>query len=91
MLIEPSEFTEPILFTHDEARHSNIPYQNETLNKLMKDIIFGIKRLSVIYYKPFSWSPSIRVEVLIYIANDEVKLGLLIHDYQIIYKVKSAG
>jgi hypothetical protein len=46
----------------------------------MEDIISGIKNLYVVYYKPFAWSPAIRIEMPFYIANDEDKLNQLLQN-----------
>ncbi len=80
MVLEPGEFTTPILFTNEEEWHSNLPYRDSILEELMRDIIFGIKNLYVIYYKPFIWSPAIRIEMPFYIANDEDKLHILLQN-----------
>ncbi len=81
MVLEPGEYTKPLLFTHEEAWHStNFPYQNNTLEGVMEDIIFGIKNLYVVYYKPFIWSPAIRIEMPFYIANDEDKLDQILQN-----------
>jgi hypothetical protein len=80
MLLEPGEYTEPVLFTHDEAWHSNLPYQDNMLETLMGEVIFGIRNLYVMYFKPFPWSPALRIEMPYYIANDEENLEILLQN-----------
>ena len=80
MVLEPGEYTKPMLFTNEEGWHSNLPYQNENLEKLMEDIISGIRKLYVMYYKPYKWSPAIRIEMPFYIAEDENKLEILLQN-----------
>jgi hypothetical protein len=80
VVLEPGEYTRPILFTDDEAWHSNLPYQSDTMEVLMEDVMFGIRNLHVMYYKPYSWSPAIRIEIPYYIAEDKNKLDLLIQN-----------
>lgn len=80
MLLKPGEYTEPVLFTHDEAWHSNLPYQDTTLETMMSDVIFGIRNLHVMYFKPFHWSPALRIEMPYYIANDEENLAVLLQN-----------
>jgi hypothetical protein len=80
MLLKPGEYTEPLLFTHDEAWHSNLPYQDNTLETIMGDVIFGIRNLHVMYFKPFHWSPALRIEMPYYIANDEENLEILLQN-----------
>ncbi|MER5175562.1 MAG: DNA double-strand break repair nuclease NurA [Candidatus Nitrosocosmicus sp.] len=80
MVLEPGEYTTPVLFTNEEGWHSNLPYQNDTLDNLMEDIISGIRKLNVIYYKPYNWSPAIRIEMPFYVAEDKNKLGILLQN-----------
>ena len=80
MLLKPGEYTEPVLFTHDEAWHSNLPYQDNTLETMMADVIFGIRNLHVMYFKPFPWSPALRIEMPYYIANDEENIEILLQN-----------
>lgn len=80
IVLEPGEYTKPVLFTDDEAWHSNLPYQSDTMEDLMGDVMDGIRKLHVVYYKPYSWSPAIRVELPSYIAEDKDKLDILIQN-----------
>jgi hypothetical protein len=80
IVLEPGEYTKPVLFTDDEAWHSNLPYQSDTMEELMADVMDGIRKLHVVYYKPYSWSPAIRVEIPSYIAEDKDKLGILMQN-----------
>lgn len=80
IILEPGEYTRPDLFTDGEAWHTNLPYQNDILENLMGDIIFGIKKLHVMYYKPYNWSPAIRIEMPFYIAEDTNKLEILLQN-----------
>jgi hypothetical protein len=80
IVLEPGEYTKPVLFTDDEAWHSNLPYQSDTMEDLMGDVMDGIRKLHVVYYKPHSWSPAIRVELPSYIAEDKDKLGILMQN-----------
>ena len=80
IVLEPGEYTKPILFTDDEAWHSNLPYQSDTMVELMGDVMDGIRKLHVVYYKPYCWSPAIRVEIPSHIAEDKDKLGILMQN-----------
>ncbi len=61
------------MFTDDESWHPNLPYQSDTM-EMMSDVMDGIRKLYVVYYKPYCWSPAIRVEIPFYIAEDKDKL-----------------
>ena len=80
MVLETGEYTKPLLFTNEEGWHHNLPYQNDTLEELMGDVIYGIRKLHVVYYKPHPWSPAIRIELPFYIAEDKNKLEILLHN-----------
>jgi hypothetical protein len=80
IVLEPGEYTKPVLFTDDEAWHSNLPYQSDRMEELMGDVMDGIRKLHVVYYKPYRWSPAIRVEIPSYIAEDKDKLGILMQN-----------
>ena len=80
LILDPGEFTRPKLFTSEEGWHIRLPYDDEELKILMQDVISGIKNLSVIYYKPHSWSPALRIEMPLAIARDERKLNTILHN-----------
>jgi len=80
LILDPGEFTRPKLFTSEEGWHSRLPYKDVELQLLMQDVISGIKNLSVIYYKPHSWCPALRIEVPLAIARDERKLNTILYN-----------
>jgi hypothetical protein len=78
LILNPGEFTRPKLFTSEEGWHVRLPYEDEELRILMQQVISGIKNLSVIYYKPHSWCPALRIEIPSSIASDETKLNTIL-------------
>jgi hypothetical protein len=80
LILDPGEFTRPKLFTSEEGWHIRLPYEDEELKILMRDVISGIKNLSVIYYKPHSWCPALRIEMPLAIARDERKLNTVLYN-----------
>ena len=78
LILDPGEFTRPKLFTNEEGWHVRLPYEDDELRILMNQVISGIKNLSVIYYKPHSWCPALRIEVPFAVANDETKLNTIL-------------
>ncbi len=80
IVLEPGEYTTPVLFTADEAWHSNLPYQSDAMEDLMGDVMDGIRKLHVMYYKPYSWSPAIGIELPSFIAEDKDKLDILMQN-----------
>ena len=80
LILDPGEFTRPKLFTSEEGWHTRLPYKDVELQLLMQDVISGIKNLSVIYYKPHSWCPALRIEVPLAIARDDRKLNTILYN-----------
>jgi hypothetical protein len=78
LILNPGEFTRPKLFTNEEGWHIRLPYEDEELTILMQQVILGIKNLCVVYYKPHSWCPALRIEIPFAIARDEVKLNTVL-------------
>lgn len=78
LILDPGEFTRPKLFTSEEGWHVRLPYEDEELRVLMQQVISGIKNLSVIYYKPHSWCPALRIEMPSATAGDETKLNSIL-------------
>jgi len=78
LILDPGEFTRPKLFTNEEGWHIRLPYEDEELTILMQQVILGIKNLCVVYYKPHSWCPALRIEMPSAIARDEVKLNTVL-------------
>ena len=78
LILDPGEFTRPKLFTSEEGWHIRLPYEDDELRRLMNQVISGIKNLSVIYYKPHSWCPALRIEIPSAVANDETKLNSIL-------------
>jgi len=78
LILDPGEFTRPKLFTSEEGWHVRLPYEDDELRSLMDQVISGIKNLAVIYYKPHSWCPALRIEMPSAIARDETKLDTIL-------------
>lgn len=78
LILDPGEFTRPKLFTSEEGWHVRLPYEDEELRVLMQQVISGIKKLSVIYYKPHPWCPALRIEMPSATAGDETKLNSIL-------------
>jgi hypothetical protein len=75
LVLNPGEFTRPLLFTHKEAWRVQVPYEDHRLRYLMQEVIDGVKQLHFLYYKPYDWSPALRIEVPHNIVKNRVKLN----------------
>jgi hypothetical protein len=78
MVLNAGEFTRPILFTDKDAWHEKVPYEEQELRHLIRDVIKGIRQLSFIYYKPHKWSPALRIEVPKNIIEDHNNLSAIL-------------
>ena len=80
MILDAGEFTRPKLFTSEEGWHERLPYEDEDVKLLMEQVVKGIKNLCVVYYKPHSWCPALRIEVPLAVARDETKLNAVLYN-----------
>jgi NurA domain len=78
MVLNAGEFTRPILFTDKDAWHEKVPYEDQGVRRLIREVIKGIRQLSFIYYKPHKWSPALRIEVPNNIIDDHEKLSAIL-------------
>ena len=78
MILNAGEFTRPTVFTDKDAWHEKLPYENQELRHLIREVIKGIRQLSFIYYKPHEWSPALRIEVPSRIIEDHEKLSAVL-------------
>ena len=78
LILEPGEFTIPTVFANKDKWHEKIPYEDDELRLIMQNVIEGIKELNFLYYKPYSWTPAIRIEVPSKIAEDDKKLSSIL-------------
>ena len=83
LILNEGEYTIPKPFALQENWHKKLPTMdngkhNDELEDLMVRVINEIKGLHVIYYKPYKWSPAIRIEISSSVANDNNRLYALI-------------
>ena len=83
LILNEGEYTIPKPFALQENWHKKLPTMdnvkhNDELEDLMMRVIDEIKGLHVIYYKPYKWSPAIRIEISSSVANDNNRLYALI-------------
>lgn len=83
LILNEGEYTIPKPFALQENWHKKLPSidngkYNDELEDLMVKVIDKIKGLHVIYYKPYKWSPAIRIEISSSVANDSNRLYALL-------------
>jgi hypothetical protein len=91
LILNEGEYTIPRPFTAKENWHMKIPKfnldnsinsknDNSELEGLMNDVLRKIIELHVIYYKPYRWSPALRIEIPSSIAIDKKRLYPLLQN-----------
>ena len=81
LILNEGEYTIPKPFALRENWHKKLPTIDkdyDELEDLMVRVIEKIKELHVIYYKPYKWSPAIRIEISSSIANNNDRLSALL-------------
>ena len=83
LILNEGEYTIPKPFALQENWHKKLPNidngkYNDELEDLIVKVIDKIKGLHVIYYKPYKWSPAIRIEISSSVANDSNRLYALL-------------
>jgi hypothetical protein len=75
----PGEFTTPILLEKPEQPwHLKIPSDFRELEKIKEEILLAIDKLHLIYYKPYSWTPAIRIEISYSVASNISRIAILL-------------
>jgi hypothetical protein len=83
LILNEGEYTLPKPFALKENWHKKLPTidngkDDDELEDLMGEVIDKIKGLHVIYYKPYKWSPAIRIEISSSVANDSNRFYTLL-------------
>lgn len=78
-ILESGEYIIPVPYKQDDEWHLQlIENDNESL-VLLEQIIRALNRLHVLYYKPHSFTPAIRIEIPPSLSSNQHQLALLLH------------
>ena len=79
LLLSPGEYTAPIPVEQSElSRVRDIPIKDENFATVRDRIVSAIGKLHVMYYRPHSWTPVLRIEIDSSVSQDSSRLtGLL--------------
>ncbi|MBA1336491.1 MAG: DNA double-strand break repair nuclease NurA [Firmicutes bacterium] len=89
-LLLPGEFTVPIrLEKPEQPWHLKVPLKDNELTKLRDEVLTGINRLCVVYYRPHRWTPALRIEMAYSIATNRSRLAILFQGLK--YQSSTAG
>lgn len=78
-ILSPGEFTSPIqLEEPPQPWHLRLPYDDKELERLNDEMLSGIRRLYVLYYRPHPWTPALRVEMASSIATNNSRIAVLL-------------
>jgi hypothetical protein len=84
LLLEPGEYTRPrSLQQPSEPWHLNLaplePDVREVADHIAKKIISLLSEIQVLYYRPYSWLPALRVEMSRAVAENQARLATALH------------
>lgn len=89
-ILEPGEFTMPIsLEKPEQPWHLKVPGNNIEISRLRDEIVKGIEKLCVVYYRPHGWTPALRLEMSKSIATNRSRLAILFQGFK--YQTSTAG
>lgn len=71
LILEPGEYTHPIPMDHPGAYHLPNPANDQELNQAMRN-------LRVVYFRPYGWTPALRLELPGNIANSAIRLAIVL-------------
>jgi len=79
VLLSPGEYTAPIPVEQSElSRVRDIPIKDESFASIRDSIVSAFNKLHVIYYRPYSWTSVLRIEIDSSVAQNSSRLtGLL--------------
>ncbi|MBA7526093.1 hypothetical protein ES705_18253 [subsurface metagenome] len=79
-ILSPGEFTAPIPLDQPEQPWHLRVHDNDDkkLETLKNEVLSGINRLYVMHYKPYNWTPTLRVEIASSIATNNSRIALLL-------------
>lgn len=78
-ILSPGEFTSPIPVEQPQQPwHLRLPYNDKNLERLRDEVLSGIKRLYILYYRPHSWTPALRIEMASSIATNNSRIAVLL-------------
>lgn len=83
-LLEPGEFTQPqVLQEPQQPWHLNTETvafeEREKASRLSEEIIDLLTNIQVIYYRPYSWLPALRLEASRTVVENPARLALMLH------------
>lgn len=83
-LLEPGEYTNPRpLQQPTEPWHLNLdpfePAVRDAVGQIAERIISSLNEIQVVYYRPYSWLPALRVEMSQAVAANRARLATALH------------
>jgi hypothetical protein len=80
-ILEPGEITQPVELKRPEKTwHLNTnPIKANGVAELANDIASRLYEIQVVYYRPYSWLPALRLEMSLVVANTPARLASVLH------------
>ncbi|HBT48681.1 MAG: NurA domain [Caldanaerobacter subterraneus] len=89
-ILSAGEYTTPIpLEKPIEKWHLASPKDNQKLDRVIDEITSLLEKIHVVYYKPHSWMPALRLEIPSSVATNKSRLSILFQGLR--YQCGTAG
>jgi hypothetical protein len=79
LLLQPDEYTQPLAIyrfgTEEDEYHLPSQYANEKEQEKMNAMLAAMR---VVFYKPYGWTPAVRLEIASAVANSPNKLAMVL-------------
>lgn len=78
-LLEPGEFTSPRPLQQPSEPWHFAPETKEATSRISEQIISSLGEIQVVYYRPYSWLPALRLEMSRTVAENKARLATALH------------
>ena len=90
LLLSPGEYTTPLPVEQSElSRIRDIPIKDESIATVRDSVVSAVGKLHVVYYRPHSWTPVLRIEMDSSVSQNSSRLTGLLNT--ITFQCSSAG
>ena len=79
IILGPGEYTEPLALHHDQPYHLAKRFCTDAQNRELDQ---AMQALRVIYFRPYSWLPALRLELTTACANSLSRLSIVLEGIQ---------
>lgn len=83
ILLSPGEFTAPMPVDRTElSRVKSLPIKDEKFGAVIDSLISEMNNIEFLYYRPYKWTPVLRIEIARSVSQDPSRLSTLLNGIQ---------